>query len=102
MPGVGLADGAPVVALDDALGDGVAGETGDVMDVELAHEMLPMFVHRFEAHAQFGGDLFVALPFGNQLEHLPLARTQVVALLLELPSSIQRLLIATMELPGNG
>jgi hypothetical protein len=33
IPGVGLTGGHPVVALDDSLGDGVAGETGDVMDV---------------------------------------------------------------------
>ena len=38
-------------ALDEAFSDGAAGETCDVMNVELAHEMLPMFVHRFEAHA---------------------------------------------------
>ena len=82
MPGVGLADDSPVVAFDDSLGDGVAGETGDVMDVELAHETLPIFVHRFEAQAQFGGDLFVGVAFGNQLEHLHLARTQAVATLL--------------------
>jgi len=33
------------------------------MDVELAHEVLSVFVHRFEAHAQFCGDLFVGLAF---------------------------------------
>ena len=32
MPGVGLTDGRPVIALDNSLGDGVAGETSDVMD----------------------------------------------------------------------
>ena len=56
---------------------------------ELAHEMLPVFVHRLKAHAQFRGDLFVGLAFGNQLEHLHLARTQAVGSLLERPSSIR-------------
>src|SRR5439155_20996204 len=102
IPLVGLADGQPDIALDDALGDGVARETGDVMDVELAHEMLPMFVHRFEADAQFRGDLFVGPAFGNQLEHLHLARTEPVVFLFEAPSSILRLLIATVEALGNG
>ena len=68
--GDGYADGA----LDDALGDGETSETGDVMDVELGHEMLPVFVHRFEADSELGGDLFIGLSFGNELEHLDLAR----------------------------
>src|SRR5689334_10524435 len=55
-------------ALDDSRADGVAGEAGDVVDVEFAHQMLPMFVHRFERDSQFCGDLFVGLAFGNQLE----------------------------------
>ena len=67
MPGVGLTDGRPVIALDNSLGDGVAGATSHVMDVELAHEMLPMFVHGFEAHAQFDGDLFVGPAFPSML-----------------------------------
>ena len=100
--GIGLADGHPGVALDDSLGDGVTGETGDVVDVELAHETLPVVVHRFEAHAQLSGDLFVGMALGNQLEHLHLARTQLVALFLERLASIQRLLAATLEALGNG
>ena len=69
----GLLEVLPVVAFGDSLGDRVAGEAGDVMDVELGHEPLPMVVHRFKAQAQFGGDLFVAVAFGNQLEHLHFA-----------------------------
>ena len=46
----GLGDGEPDCVLDDSFGDGVAGQTRDVVDVELAHEILPMFVHRFETH----------------------------------------------------
>src|SRR5260221_4679207 len=72
------------------------------MDVELAHEVLPMFVHRFEAHAQFRGDLFVGLAFGNQLERLHLARAEVIILLFEFPSSLQRRLLAAVEALGNG
>ena len=100
--GVGLADGHLGVAFDDSLGDGVTGETGDVVDVELAHETLPNVVHCFEAHAHLSGDLFVGMAFGNQLEHFHFARTQAVALLLELPASLQRLLVATLEALGNG
>ena len=68
-----LIDSQLDAVLDDARTDGVAGETGDVVDVELAHQMLTMFVHRFERDAQFLRDLFVGLAFGNQLEHLHFA-----------------------------
>src|SRR6266576_618151 len=97
-----LSNGYPDTALDDSLSDGVARETGDVMDVKFGHEMLSMFVNGFEAHAQFRGNLFVGLAFGNQLEHLHLARTQTVGLLLELPSLIQRLLRPILTALGNG
>jgi len=58
----GLEDVYLDTALDDSRTNGVAGQTCDVMDVEFAHEMLPVLVHRFEAHAQFRGDLFVGMP----------------------------------------
>ena len=99
---VGLADDRAGVAFDDSLGDGVAGETGDVMDVELAHEMLPVFVHRLEGHAKFRGYLFVGLAFGNQLKNLDLPRTQAVVFLLRVPLSIQRRLAANFEALGDG
>ena len=69
----------PHGALDDAFSDRVAGETSDIVDVELAHEMLPVFVHRFESHAQFRRDLLVGFAFRNQLEDLDLTGTQAVA-----------------------
>jgi len=97
-----LTDSQLDTVLDDSRTDGVAGETRDVVDIELAHQMLPMFVHRFESDAQFRGDLFVGLAFGNQLEHLQLAWTQPVDPLLELSSSRERLRIATVEAPGDG
>jgi hypothetical protein len=52
----GSGKGQPHAAFDDSLSDGVTGKTGDVVDVEFAHEVLAMFVHRFEAQAQFLGD----------------------------------------------
>ena len=69
----------PHGALDDAFSDRVARETSDIVDVELAHEMLPVFVHRFESHAQFRRDLLVGFAFRNQLEDLDLTGTQAVA-----------------------
>src|SRR5688572_26010389 len=97
-----LIDSQLDIVLDDSRADGVAGETGDVVDVEFAHQMLPVFVHRFESDAQFRGDLFVGFALGNQLEHFHLARTQPVDSLLELSPSRERLRIATVEAPGDG
>jgi len=65
-----LADRQLDTALDDSGGDGVAGETGDLVDVELGHEILPVFFDGFDADAEFRRGLFVGLAFGNQLEHL--------------------------------
>jgi hypothetical protein len=45
----GLADRQLDTALDDARTDGVAGETGHVMDVQLLHETLPVLLDRFDA-----------------------------------------------------
>jgi hypothetical protein len=56
----------------------------------------------FDADAQFRRHLFVGLAFGNQLEHLCLARTQANGILLEWSPPIRRLLITIVEAPGNG
>ena len=56
------------------------------MDVELAHEMLPMFIHRFKADTQFRSDEFVGLAFGDELQHLHLARTETVVFLFGIPA----------------
>jgi hypothetical protein len=39
-------------AFDDSRGDGVAGETRRVVDVELFREILAVFFHRFDADAK--------------------------------------------------
>ena len=70
--GPGLANGQLDAALDDSGADGIAGETGDLVDIELGHEILPMFFDRFNADAKFRRSLFVGLAFGDQLEHLQL------------------------------
>ncbi len=47
-------------ALDDTRTDRIAGETGDVMNVELVHQLLPMLLHCLDADAEFRRNLFVA------------------------------------------
>ena len=64
-------------ALDDSRADGIAGETGDLVDIELCHEILPMFFDRFNADVEFRRSPIVGPALGNQLEHLHLARTQL-------------------------
>jgi hypothetical protein len=58
----GLLNGQLHAALDDAGGDGVAGEAGGVVDVELAHEMVPVLLDGLDADAEFRRDLLVGLP----------------------------------------
>ena len=60
-------------ALDDSRGDGVAGETRGVVDVELLHEILAVFFHRLDADAKFRRGFFINVAFSNQLKHLCLA-----------------------------
>ncbi len=36
-------------ALDDAVGDGIAGESGGVVDVKFLHEILAVFFHGLDA-----------------------------------------------------
>lgn len=69
--GLRPAASSKAAARDDSLSEGV--KTGNVVEVELPHEMLTLFVQRFEAHARFGGALFVGLAFGGQLKRLHLA-----------------------------
>jgi hypothetical protein len=57
----------------DARTDGVASETGGIMDVKLLHEMIAMFFNGLDADAQICRDLLVGLAFGNELEHFHLA-----------------------------
>ena len=66
------------IALDDAFGNGVTGQSGDIVNAKLVHHLLPVFLNRLDADAQFGGDLFVRPAFGNQLEHLCFPGGQVI------------------------
>src|SRR5690349_18501871 len=65
-------------AFDDAFGDGVARQAGDVVDAELVHNLLAMFLDGLDADAQFGRNLFVRAAFGDQLQHFGFARGQLV------------------------
>src|SRR2546429_797017 len=70
-------------ALDEAFGDGVTGEAGDFVDVQLVHHLLPVFLDGFDADAKFGGDLFVRETFGDQLQYFGFARGQSAVLFLD-------------------
>src|ERR1035441_4952081 len=61
-------------ALDDARADGVTGEAGGVVDVELLHEMFAMLLDGLDADAKLVRRFLVRLPFGDQLQHFHLDR----------------------------
>lgn len=77
--GIEVRKSLPETALDDACADGVTGEASGVVDVQLRHQVLPVFVDRFEAHAQFRGNVLVGFALRDELEHLQLPRTQAIA-----------------------
>src|ERR1035437_8343935 len=97
-----LADRQLDTALDDSRCDGIAGEPGDLVDVEFRHEILPMLINRLDADAEFHRDLIVGVAFDKQLEHLHLPRSQAGDFLLEQPAAVRRLRLMIAESLGNG
>ncbi len=67
--------------LHDSVGDGVTGQASDVVNVQSVHHLLAMFFDCLDADEQFGGDLFVAVAFGDQLEHFPFTWSEVTTAL---------------------
>lgn len=60
-------------SFNHAGGDGVAGEAGGVVDVELVHHGLAVFFDRLDADPELVGGLFVGVAFGDELEDFGLA-----------------------------
>ena len=73
-----LNDGQLDAALDDARADGVTGETGGVVNVELLHEMLAMLLDGLDADAEFRRGLLVGLALGDDLVVLGRGALQAV------------------------
>src|ERR1035437_6468791 len=70
----GLKNGQLHAALDDAGADGVAGDAGGVVNVELLHKMFTMLLDGLDPNAKFRRGFLVGLAFGDQLQHFHLAR----------------------------
>src|ERR1041385_7351076 len=69
--------------LHDAFGDGVAGQAGGIMDVELVYHLLAMFLDRLDADVQFSGNLLIGLALRDELQNFRLAGGEPVSALLE-------------------
>src|SRR5208282_6281272 len=69
----------PWAALDNPFGHCMARESGDIVDSQLVHHLLAMFLDGFDADGEFGGNLLVEPPFGNELKHFRLPAGQVPA-----------------------
>ena len=89
-----LNNGQLDATFDDARANGVAGESGDSVDVELLHEMLAMSFDGFHADAELRRDLFGGFTLGNQLEHFHLSRVQAGVAQLRPSGLIKRLSLA--------
>src|SRR6185312_14078961 len=98
-PSTNLNDGQLDAALDDACADGVTGQPGGVVDVELGHEMFAMFLHGLDADAEFRGGLFVGLAFGDELQHFHLARGQFGIFLLQYARAVECFWIEPVQPP---
>src|SRR6266702_622916 len=61
------------VYFDEPPGNCVARQSRNVVDGEFIHEPLPVPLDRLDADAKFGGNLLIALPFGDQLKDFELA-----------------------------
>src|ERR1051326_278672 len=59
----------------------VEGQLEPVVDLQLLHQAADVRLDRVLADAQDPGDLRIALPFSHELQHLLLARSQVLLLL---------------------
>jgi hypothetical protein len=56
------------------MGDGIAGEPGNIVDVQFVHHLLPVFFHGFGANAKLGCDLFVDPALGYELQNFEFTR----------------------------
>ena len=61
---------------DDPHDNGITGESCHVVNFQLVHELLPVFLDGFDADEQFAGDLFVGVAFRDQLKHFQLAGSE--------------------------
>jgi hypothetical protein len=60
------------IVLDNPRTDSVTGESGGVMDVQLLHDIMAMFLDGFDINSEFRRHFLVGFAFGNQLEHFQL------------------------------
>ena len=70
----GSSETSPLPHGHPAPADGVLGEAGDAVDVELAHDALAMAFDGADAQVEAAGNLLVAQAVGDLGEHLALAR----------------------------
>src|SRR2546428_841838 len=87
-------------AFNDAFGNSVTGQAGDIVDVQLIHDLLPMLLNGFDADDQFAGDLFVGETFGDELEHFGLARGEFAGLFGGLAVG-ESVVVLIAQAPGN-
>ena len=61
----GLSLSQPGIGFDNPFCDRVARQAGNIVDAQLIHHLLTVLLDRFDADAEFGGDLFVGAALGN-------------------------------------
>src|SRR5207247_2803814 len=73
---VGPEMAVPRSGLDDAAADGVAHQSGRLVDAELRHDARPVRLGSLDADSEKGGDLLRGLPLRDQLQDLAFPRAE--------------------------
>ena len=78
--------------LDQAAADGVASELDPVAHAQLVEDVLPVPLDGLDADHQLLGDFFRRVGLCDQLQHLQLAGSEDVELLLFRPAAVDEVL----------
>jgi hypothetical protein len=60
----------------EPLADGVLCQLGNIVEVELFHQLPPVGLNGLDADVEVGGNLLGGPALGNELQHLPLPGAQ--------------------------
>jgi len=88
---------------DNAFGNGVACEAGDVVDVEFVHQLLAMVLNGLDADAHFAAICLLGLPSAMSLQHFGLAGGQEFRALLQRNAFKESFpIVVSIQPLGNG
>ena len=88
-------------AFDDPSSNGEAGETCNIVDMQLLHEMLTMLFDGFDADAKVRSHLPIDMAFGNHLQQISFTRSKLSTVLFPQANTIRCFLVIVVQMFGN-